>query len=73
MFKLEGTYIVAGLDGEVIARMSDESIYRIIKQNSRLIDRLNPRKMLFMTIHTLLMINDGKLEELINGKYRFLK
>lgn len=73
MYKLKGTYSVTDQDGNVITSISDESIYKIIKQHSRLIDRLNPRKMLFMTIYTTCMISDEKLEEATHGNYRFFK
>ena len=55
MFKLTG-YADFG-EGKVI---TDEAVYDFVKKHTRLIDRLNPKKMLALTLYGFSLMADPK-------------
>lgn len=66
-YKLEG-YI----DYPGVGIIKDEDVYQVIKKHSRLVDRLNPRKMLEMSFYAqAILMKVAEPDDANNPKWKF--
>jgi len=55
---------------EGIGKIYDEDVYQHVKRHSRLIDRINPRKMVLMTFYSFDFLNHS-LDEPKNKNFKY--
>ena len=66
-YKLEGW-----IDYPGVGKIMDEDVYRTVKKHSRLVDRLNPRKMLEMSFYAqAILMKAAEPDDANNPNWKF--
>lgn len=74
MYKLKGSITIHDkMDEKKHKTITDEAVYEIIKRHSRLIDRLNPKKMFEMAVTAEAFAANDELKRIDNDSFRFYK
>lgn len=66
-YKLEGW-----IDYPEVGKITDEDVYQTVKKHSRLVDRLNPRKMLEMSFYAqVILMKVDEPDDVNNPNWKF--